>query len=110
MFCVIRGKLPWMVDEILSAALSAFVGNIRGRDAELSEDAVVTAVGQVEAQRLMPHLREIVYEAFQVPVDMTTHSYEPSERVQASIAYKHPELSGEAVRALDLYWHLSKFV
>ena len=109
-FCAIRGTLSGMVDPILSTALSAFVGNIRGRDAELSEDAVVDAVGQEEARRLMPRLREIVDEAFRVRVDMKTHSYEPRERVQVSISFEHPELSEEAVRALGLYWHLSKFV
>ena len=110
MFGAIQGTLSEMVDPILSAALSAFVGNIRGRDAELSEDAVVAAVGPEEARRLMLRLREILDEAFQVPVDVKTHSYEPSRRVEVTMASKHPELSEDAVRALGLYWHLSRLV
>jgi hypothetical protein len=109
MFCPVEGTLSGMIDEILSTALTAFVGNIQGHTAELSEGAVVNAVGREEARRLMPRLGEIVEEALRVPVDLKTHSYEPRERVAVSIASKHPELSAAAVEAVSLYWHLSTF-
>jgi hypothetical protein len=91
------------VDERLSRALVAFVSG--ETHPTIDEVAVIAAVGEVEAIGLLPRLRAIVDEVFEVPIEWSTHSYEPYVRVQDVMRRAHPELAEDAIQALGRYFH-----
>ncbi len=93
-----------MIDDLLSRAVAAFVSGGHRAWPTQDEDALVAAVGEDAALDLLPTVRAIAAEVFDVAVDWASLRQEPYLQVQAAMAERHPELGEPALRALGNYW------
>lgn len=91
-------------DEGLSVGLIAYVSGGSRPWPTTDDEVLVDAVGEEVAIDLLPRLRAIVEEAFDVDVDWLSSRREPYDQVQDAMRRSHPELSEEAIQALGRYW------
>ena len=93
-----------MTDALLSRAIRAFVSGGHRPYPTLDEDALIAEVGEDAALDLLPRVRAIAAEVFDVQVDWASIRREPSLQVEDAIEDRHPELDKAAVQALSNYW------
>jgi len=95
-----RAIMIAMEDRLLSIGVVAFVG-VPGRlDRRTPEDRVTEAVGSA-APDVLPRIRVIVDELRETNIQWTSGSgSEMSQRAEAWLRGRHPELSHDAVFAL----------
>lgn len=91
-------------DDLLSRAVRAFVSGGHRPYPTVDEEALVAEVGEDAALDLLPTVRAIAAEVFDLPVDWASIRREPYLQVEDAMQRRHPELDEAAVRALGNYW------
>lgn len=93
-----------VTDALLSRAVRAFVSGGHRPYPTLDEDALVAEVGEDAALDLLPRVRAIAAEVFELPVDWASIRREPYLQVEDAMEDRHPQLDRAAVQALSNYW------
>jgi hypothetical protein len=91
-----------MVDEELSRAVLAYVGAPGRLGDRSSEDRVMQVVGERAGFDLVPRIRRLLEDLHNAepPLWAAESVAEIGRRAEAWLGSRHPELSGEAIRAL----------
>ena len=91
-----------VVDEELSRAVLAYVG-VAGRLEDASpENRVVQVVGGKASRNLFPRIRDLLDDLYNAepPLWASDSVAEVGRRAESWLGSRHPELTGEAIRAL----------
>jgi hypothetical protein len=97
------------MDEIRSRALIVYLSVGRSPFPHADPEHLAEVFGE-EATTLLPYVEGLTREIMDIEIDWTTHTLtSATELATAKMHTRHPELTDEAIKALDWYFSYCHF-